>query len=820
MLQSERAITWLWLAGGVAGLILLLYFYPTAHPWSMMRLTVNSDSIRFRSQAVLADLHLDSVRFTILPRLRQSSSEEMGARKGPPTDAVPAALSSSAYHWRVRIFRADPDGATSLRISNSEERIVDRILKGDIQMRFHTDGSLLYLLVPVPDSVSLPSLSPHEALGTVERLIRTHADSMYRGPLGLNAAARTQRGFAPGDSVRWTRNESPARRNYSASWAAFDARTGDSIDVRVDLAGGTVTRFSLEPRATSSAAGSEGGYMGEILQVLFYVGLSILLIVTGIRRLRAYEIGFRTALLISGVTALLFGTWFYLQLRAEAVWEPELLFPLLLAPLLVGGAMFVVWAVGESVGRETWKEKFITVDLLTRGHVLHSRIGHALLRGLSGGLLMTGIGVTALGLFAPDGGIGIVHKSDNAFDMFSSGMPALFVLGDSLNSGVFAFAFAVMFVVSLVRQRLRTPWLLLPMGALVLALPNPLALQPLWSGIALTLLPALVVILLFVSADVMAGISGLSAGLIVHKGGLLLLPWNTAYQSEGMLLLAVGLAMLLFAVLALVTRDTVSDFEKIAPRFQRHISERQRLSRELEIARDVQMGFLPKHDPHFPGLDIASRCAPAMEVGGDYYDFIDLGPDKIGIAIGDVSGKGTQAAFYMTLTKGFLKALGRFSTSPSRVLVEMNRLFYENVERGNFISMIYAVFDLKTHSVTIARAGHTPVMRMDSDHHVDVIQSRGMALGFEGGEKFEQTIEEVTLPIHPGDIFVLYTDGYPEAMTTKREEFGEERLAVTLQRHAGDSAAQILDGLYRETRRFAGKAEQHDDMTMVVVRVS
>jgi phosphoserine phosphatase RsbU/P len=286
-----------------------------------------------------------------------------------------------------------------------------------------------------------------------------------------------------------------------------------------------------------------------------------------------------------------------------------------------------------------------------------------------------------------------------------------------------------------------------------------------------------------------------------------------------MVLLAFGAVVLLYALVSLVTRDTVRDFETIAPRFQRHISERQRLSRELEIAREVQMGFLPKHDPHFPGLDIASRCAPAMEVGGDYYDFIDLGPDKIGIAIGDVSGKGTQAAFYMTLTKGFLKALGRFSTSPSRVLVEMNRLFYENVERGNFISMIYAVFDLNTHSVTIARAGHTPVMRMDSDHHVDVIQSRGMALGFEGGDKFEQTIEEVTLPIHAGDIFVLYTDGYPEAMTTKREEFGEERLAVTLQRHAGDSAAQILDGLYRETRRFAGKAEQHDDMTMVVVRV-
>jgi phosphoserine phosphatase RsbU/P len=818
MLRSERAVTWLWLIGGAAGLILLLSLYPKVHPYAAMRLTVDSHGIRERSQSILSDLQLDSVRYTILPRLRQESIEEAGQRQGPPTGATKVST-SPAYHWRVRIFRSDPDGVTALRISNAEERIVDRIIKGDIQMQFDTGGKLRALTLPVPDSVALPSLLPEEAHERVQMLVHAHTDTTYHGPLGLSKSERTERGFAAGDSVRWILAETPLRRNYTYYWAVYDGAIDDSVDVKVELAGSTVTRFSLTPRNPITAARSDGGFIGEILQVLFYAGLSILLLITGIRRLRAYEIGFRTAFFFGGFTAVLFGTWFYLQIRAEAVWEPELLFPLILAPLLVGGAMVVVWAVGESIGRETWREKFITIDLLTRGHVLHSHVGHALLRGLGGGALMAGAGLLALWIFSPDGGIAIIHKSDNAYDMFSSGIPALFALGESLNAGLFEFAFAVMFVLSFLRQRIRAQYLLLPIGALIFALPNPLSLQPTLSGAALTLLPALFAVLLFLSADVLAGIMGLTTGLIIHKGGLLLLPWNTAYQSEGMVLLAFGAVVLLYALVSLVTRDTVRDFETIAPRFQRHISERQRLSRELEIAREVQMGFLPKHDPHFPGLDIASRCAPAMEVGGDYYDFIDLGPDKIGIAIGDVSGKGTQAAFYMTLTKGFLKALGRFSTSPSRVLVEMNRLFYENVERGNFISMIYAVFDLNTHSVTIARAGHTPVMRMDSDHHVDVIQSRGMALGFEGGDKFEQTIEEVTLPIHAGDIFVLYTDGYPEAMTTKREEFGEERLAVTLQRHAGDSAAQILDGLYRETRRFAGKAEQHDDMTMVVVRV-
>ena len=207
-------------------------------------------------------------------------------------------------------------------------------------------------------------------------------------------------------------------------------------------------------------------------------------------------------------------------------------------------------------------------------------------------------------------------------------------------------------------------------------------------------------------------------------------------------------------------------------------------------------------------------------MGGDYYDFIELGERRVGIAIGDVSGKGTQAAFYMTLTKGFLQALAWQHESPAEVLVAMNRLFYRNVERGHFISMIYAVFDMDARELRIARAGHSPVMRRSDEADVEIIQSRGIALGFEAGETFSATIEELRVPLRAGDSFVLYTDGYPEAMTKAREEYGEERLATALRQCGGTSAEELLSHLYRDTRRFTGRAEQHDDMTMVVVRVT
>ena len=816
-MRRELVSTLLWIASGVAGLILLYFLYPSVHPWSTIRLPIDDEGIRRRSGALLTDLNLDAADYSIIAKLRQEGVATSGRNpslSNPEAEAEPDG-SESQYLWNVRVFKTDPEGVTSVRISNSEDRAVERLLNGDLSAKFDTRGMLRSLTLPVPDSLSLPSLDSREALDRARSFVRKHVYAKYHGPLASEQPAHS----TPGDTAVWSFTDFPGHRLWTYSWAVWDRAAGDSVDVRIELAGNAPSKFSLKARSKPQTSDASAGFADDILQVLFYAVLSILLIVTGIRRLRAYEFGFRTAFFFGTLTALSFGLWFYFQIMSEAIWEPELLLPLVIAPLLVGAAMVVIWAVGESVGRETWKEKFITVDLLIRGYVLHSRIGHSLLRGLGGGAAIAAAGLLAVWVVAPLGNIGILQKSDSSFDMFSSAIPALFVIGETFNAALFEFTFAVLFFVSFLRQKIRATGLVLAIAAVVIALPNPLSLTPPFLGILATAVPALLVVVLFVFTDVIGALVGLTAATIIHKGAVLLLPWNLPYQSDGILLLLVAGVVILYAITALGTRDAVLDFEEIAPRFQRHISERQRLSRELEIAREVQMSFLPKRDPLFEGLDIASRCAPAMEVGGDYYDFIDLGPDKIGIAIGDVSGKGTQAAFYMTLTKGFLKALGRISTSPSRVLVEMNRLFYENVERGNFISMIYAVFDLREGCVTIARAGHTPVMRMNAEHRVDIIQSRGMALGFEAGEKFESTIEEVRLPIRKGDIFVLYTDGYPEAMTTRREEFGEERLSLTLQRHAGDSAAQVIDGLYRETRRFAGKAEQHDDMTMVVVRV-
>ena len=174
----------------------------------------------------------------------------------------------------------------------------------------------------------------------------------------------------------------------------------------------------------------------------------------------------------------------------------------------------------------------------------------------------------------------------------------------------------------------------------------------------------------------------------------------------------------------------------------------------------------------------------------------------------------------MTLTKGFLKALTRIAYTPANFLTELNSLFYENVERGTFISMVYGVIDLENKNIKIARAGHNPVIVKNSlKGFTEFLNSSGMALGLEKGPIFNRSIKEVEVPFSSGDIFVFYTDGFTEAMNKLNEEFGENRLVSSVEDNSMLHAKQILDNILKEVHNFMGKAVQHDDMTMVVVKV-
>ena len=249
--------------------------------------------------------------------------------------------------------------------------------------------------------------------------------------------------------------------------------------------------------------------------------------------------------------------------------------------------------------------------------------------------------------------------------------------------------------------------------------------------------------------------------------------------------------------------------------------EKQRLDDELRIARQIQMSLLPIRPPAVGDLDVADLCEPARAVGGDYYDFFDLGDGRLGVLVADVAGKGTSAALYMAELKGIMVALSRADASPGAVLRRVNRLLVGQLDNRSFITMAYAVIDTKRRVVTLARAGHSPMI-VASSGHADVIAPEGMVLGLRlpGAEDlFERVLEEREVAVGPGDVVVFYTDGVTEATAPDGDMFGDERLARLVAGTGHMPAAGIRERVVRDIRAFTGPGEAHDDMTMVIVKL-
>jgi sigma-B regulation protein RsbU (phosphoserine phosphatase) len=254
------------------------------------------------------------------------------------------------------------------------------------------------------------------------------------------------------------------------------------------------------------------------------------------------------------------------------------------------------------------------------------------------------------------------------------------------------------------------------------------------------------------------------------------------------------------------------------------MAEKKRLEEELRIARNIQMSLLPQGPLKMPGLITTAHCSPAREVGGDYYDFLPLDEKRVGILIADVSGKGTSAALYMAELKGLMLSLSQIHRSPRALLIAADRIIADNLDNRSFITMTYAVIDLESRTMTYARAGHTPVIHLPAGGAVRrsrVLTTGGMVLGLklDNGEKFRDALEEVTLPLESGDIFLLFTDGLSEAMGPNDELFGEGRLATIVEEHADLPFEELRERILREVKAFAGEPGPHDDMTLILLKV-
>ncbi|MBI5464578.1 MAG: SpoIIE family protein phosphatase [Ignavibacteriales bacterium] len=245
--------------------------------------------------------------------------------------------------------------------------------------------------------------------------------------------------------------------------------------------------------------------------------------------------------------------------------------------------------------------------------------------------------------------------------------------------------------------------------------------------------------------------------------------------------------------------------------------ERERLQQEMLVAQRMQQRLLPQTVPQHPSLDIAATSVSSLEVGGDYYDFVSLPNEQLGIVVGDVSGKGVSAAFYMAEVKGVFLSLSKICTTSKQLLDLANQSLMESLERKAFISLIYGVLDLKTGSLNVSRAGHCPLVFVSEDKQ-ELIRPNGLGLGLTNRQVFSQTTEERIILLKKNDVCVFYTDGVTESQNGSQEEFGYSRLLEATRQARMDTANEIKNRILNSIHEFTGTSSYGDDMTLVVIK--
>ncbi len=703
-----------------------------------------------------------------------------------------------AYFWQV--FWFDPGDKLKLVPASDRNEQPFTFSQNGFSLLLDVQGGLLgFRFKGKPDSTVL---SPDQA--------RSVADSMMQQFCSAGESLPT---YSYDNHVR-----SDIGSTFTFLYSFVQKNDGINKQLQIKLEGRRITSMELVYTPTV-----EVGPDVKSEEMFFIIVMLLLMGVYAfhfIKRLRDDLIDFRTT---APVAVLMSITTMTMVLAVT--WGTDLFSmvgSILTAMIFVPVVLWLAYACGDSLAREVWDNRLLTLDGLYRGFVYHEGLGRSLLRGAGLGMMVLGV-ITVILYVAgfwvqPD----LIEWSTDA-TMVLARQPLFSGLADILYMTLWVQFGVVLFVTSLAAKYLVKPgWIVAAVSlfwGIGLHYMFNLPSHPLWLSIMVTAVIGGVQTYALVRYDFLTGIVAQAAwisGFLLLKLELLNHP---TYTSSAAGIAVLWIVLLLLAVFTWRRPVSERELRRYQPGPSRGIMARIRLRRELEIARQVQLNFLPKSIPSLDGLEVASVCEAALEVGGDYFDFIRLSDTRLGIAIGDVTGKGISAAFYMTLSKGFLRSLTHTISSPGEVMRQMNQLYWENVDRQHFISMIYGVFDMESRSFTFVRAGHNPVIAVQNGR-CSVLTPGGMALGLDSGHMFAKVMEERTLPLQRGDMFVFFTDGFSDARNTSQQEFGEEQLYQLIEKHKHRSAEELMRTLTREVKKFVGSALEHDDMTMVIVRIT
>lgn len=611
------------------------------------------------------------------------------------------------------------------------------------------------------------------------------------------------------------------RDTYRFQWAVPTNIEGLNRVVAIEVIGSSVAYYGLEFEIAE-------GYR-EVHRSLWRLSLGLQMVLFGIaiplilylliKQLRRDAIDFHfsftySALLTSPLIAINIANLPGLMNERFMTVVKESFYLLSSATLFWLVMLFVatpIVALTDSLVRQVWPEKLSTFDALIRGRIQLPTIGRACFIGLSFGIATLGLLSLGHTLFTPLGGYA---HSTILVTSLAGPLAAFWALVGSLGLALL-FGYLLLLLTTLISYRIENTYIIAAIVGVIwviLISANGGRYSSIINFGFFALTTTGVSIFLILRFDLLTLIAAYFGGFVTLTG-LQLLAWdNLIYRVNGAVVL-VALATIYYA-----SRRLASDVEhppepEFVPEYITRLQSRERIERDIEIARQLQFQFLPQEIPEIDKLEIATLCRPAYEVGGDYYDFIELGKDRLGLVIADVAGKGIPAAFYMTMIKGIIQSTAVDEAAPNEILKQINWVIYKNTGSHTFVTLFYAIIDAKQGTLVYSNAGHNPPLIVSRDGQIQELSCGGVVLGVLPDPDYA----EETVKLTNGDLIILYTDGVIERTDVLGQEFGSQRLAATLKNREGYAASHLIDTICEALDTFAAGAPQADDVTMILV---
>lgn len=854
---------------GITGIFIYLFFLPSVHPDAAPAYKIDQETVLDQAKSFAFDrgYNVSNYEWKINPIRARSLFRRFRENLDEP--ALIDKISNSdldhlpIYGWEVSTTDSQEEDGSRIELTLSQLGEVSKFQVNDTEDPLPIRDALLqttsaqslptevrdtlatsyfvgqmWMLMPPPADTSRslpppPLMSPHRDSLSLPFLTRNDALAIAN----YYAQKTILRHFSlQADSVYHLSSMDP--NTIRVSWIGEDKATQIPVWAHVDITSSGVLKnvsatFEEDSEEGDSAGFSitfsdEEGLLGIIPALLLavtYAALFIFVFIIFLRRLNARLVDVKSAMqdaIWGGFFATLAFVFSWLQnlnLSSDSLFQD--LLPLVFLTIVTGSVgsflIFIISSATGSTARTSWKKRLSSLTLARNARFFNIPVGSSLIKGL--GLAGILLGLSTLFLYLPSS---ILEISSGYFNL--SRFPVALTVSQGSYVSMLINMLLFMAIGAPLYSRFSNRFIVIVVIGLLAALMQlgPIEFESMYTQWIYSALLGIVLTLGFFKSDYFSSFSAFALyNIIWHTNPIWFSPSPGAELQSGMIF---GLLPIVFilGLVGLISRNEADDADQYVPAYLQEMAQQERLQGELDIARQVQSSLLPRRMPELEGIEIAAMCLPAQEVGGDYFDFIKLDDHRTALVIGDVSGKGIQAGFFMTLTKGFLHAVCRNEDSPAAVLTQVNELFCKNVPRGTFISLIYGILDTSTHTFTFARAGHDPVLYLPASQEVPEFSTpTGMAIGLTASPIFQQSIQNETLPLSPNDLLVFYTDGVTEAVNPQMEQFGADRLAQKVQDIGSEThARQVLQQVSEHIQAFVKSAGRADDMTMIMLRIA